>query len=194
MDNTKMTFEYNLDDVAQLFQMRKSSVKRKLLTFGFVENADFIIKNEPVNSKRHGGHNRICIFITKKCYDQLILSLSLSKRVPVTPEVLQVDYIKRYIPDEIEILTFVCEVFSPSHQIKLQYPVLNYRIDLYFVTKKIAVECDENGHKDYDKTKEIKREIDIKNELGCIFVRFDPKCKNFKLATLISDIMKLCYQ
>lgn len=46
-----------------------------------------------------------------------------------------------------------------------------YRIDYYIPDLKIAIEYDENGHKNYDREKERMREEYIKNKLGCKFIR-----------------------
>ena len=50
---------------------------------------------------------------------------------------------------EQSVLTRIMKIF-PVKKILLQHSVLGYRIDLYFSEHKLAVEIDENGHKDRD--------------------------------------------
>ena len=45
-----------------------------------------------------------------------------------------------------------------GENMETQYHVLNYRIDLYFHGYKLAVEIDENGHKDRNEEHESKRQ------------------------------------
>ena len=58
-----------------------------------------------------------------------------------------------------------------SEKILLQHSVLNHRIDLYFPRHKLAIEVDEEGHKDRDNLKEFERENTIKEHLDCKFIR-----------------------
>lgn len=73
-------------------------------------------------------------------------------------------------------LSFVndLEEFLSAFNVKgiAQYKVDDkYRIDYYIPDLKIAIEYDENGHKNYDREKERMREEYIKNKLGCKFIR-----------------------
>ena len=57
----------------------------------------------------------------------------------------------------------------------LQYPVLGYKIYLYFFESKLAIEVDEKGHTNRDKRKE--KTIKNKKELNCKFIRINPEEK-----------------
>jgi very-short-patch-repair endonuclease len=70
-----------------------------------------------------------------------------------------------------------------------QFPVLNYRIDLYFPDQKLAVECDEHDHKKYNNKNEEKRTKDITAELGNSWIRYDPYDKDFDIFCLIHTIL-----
>ena len=74
---------------------------------------------------------------------------------------------------------------------KLEYLVDTYKIDLYFLNAKIAIECDEFGHQDRDAQYEIDREDFVKNQLGCKFVRFNPDKEGFCIFDTIHEIAKL---
>lgn len=71
---------------------------------------------------------------------------------------------------------------------KLQYKLDNYKIDLYFIDYKLAIECDENNHLNYNQEKEIERENYIKKQLNCTFIRFDPDDRNFDILEIINKI------
>ena len=51
-------------------------------------------------------------------------------------------------------------------------------IDFYCPKYKLAKEVDELGHKGRDQTKENKRQKDLKEYLGCKFIRINPDEKN----------------
>jgi very-short-patch-repair endonuclease len=70
----------------------------------------------------------------------------------------------------------------------------SYFIDyiLKYKNIKIAVECDEFGHKDYDKTKEKEREEYIKLQ-GYHIIRINPDNKNFDIHKEINKIMKILF-
>lgn len=52
-----------------------------------------------------------------------------------------------------------------------QYKVLNYKVDLYIKNLNIAIEYDENDHKNYSYEKQQLRQSIIRKELGCKFIR-----------------------
>lgn len=56
-----------------------------------------------------------------------------------------------------------------------QYRVLDYRIDYYILSLNIAIEYDENGHKNYTYEKQELRQALIEKELGCKFIRVSDK-------------------
>lgn len=55
----------------------------------------------------------------------------------------------------------------------------SYLIDLYFPDHRIAVECDEHGHRDRNKTYEADRQKFITDKLGCVFVRYNPHDRDY---------------
>ncbi len=74
-----------------------------------------------------------------------------------------------------------------------QYKVTPYYIDLYFPSHKIAVECDEQGHRRYALENEIKRQKYIESTLNCTFVRYNPDALDFNIGDVINQIMVLIY-
>lgn len=70
-----------------------------------------------------------------------------------------------------------------------QHSVGPYRIDLYFPTLKVAVECDELGHRDRCPKEERDRQQFIENELECIFIRYDPDSPEFDIYEVINQVL-----
>jgi very-short-patch-repair endonuclease len=91
---------------------------------------------------------------------------------------------------ERKFIASILSVFgSEKHQV--QYRVSRYRIDLYFPDLKIAIECDEFGHKSRDQEYEEMRQKYIEDELGCVFFRFNPDVKDFDIFKVIGDLYLL---
>lgn len=74
-----------------------------------------------------------------------------------------------------------------------QYKVASYYIDLYFPSHKIAVECDEQGHRRYLPENEIKRQKYIESTLNCTFVRYNPDALDFNIGDVINQLIVLIY-
>jgi len=74
---------------------------------------------------------------------------------------------------------------------KTQYVVGSYRIDLYFIDKRIAVECDEFNHKYRNIDCEKTRVDYIKDKLNCTFIRYNPDDVNFTIFNVINDIIQI---
>ena len=186
-----MAFVYNLDDIVDQFNIRKDSVKRQLLRFGFVNGVDYIIDKQ--HSTNIGGRPKEIIKITQKVYDQLNAQNALFNRKEANNcRNVKLEYIKRYLPEEIEIINFIYESLSSIYTMKKQYKVMSYFIDLYIQDANIAIECDEYGHQDRDQHYEVKRQNEISKVLGCTFIRFNPHDNSFKLSNLMSTIIKKC--
>ncbi|AAG02963.1 ALI motif gene family protein [Betaentomopoxvirus amoorei] len=70
----------------------------------------------------------------------------------------------------------------------LKYIVKNYKIDLYILDVKLAIECVNNNKIlciDYEKEKIIK------NELKCTFYKYNPNDKNFCIFKTIGEIFDI---
>ncbi|WP_346938194.1 hypothetical protein [uncultured Clostridium sp.] len=78
------------------------------------------------------------------------------------------------VPDrkELEFFKILLPILNQLDiDIKLQYKVLDYKIDGYIPSLKLAIEYDENGHKHYLDDDHINRQDAIEKELGCEFIR-----------------------
>ena len=60
-----------------------------------------------------------------------------------------------------------------------------YHIDYYFPDEKVAVEIDENDHKDRNKLDEKIRQSYIEGKLQCKFIRCNPDDPNFDIFDFI---------
>ena len=75
-----------------------------------------------------------------------------------------------------------------GEDIRIQYIVLSYRINLYFYEHKLAIEIDELGHNDRNADYEIKRVREIENELNCVFIITNPDAADFNINELNDQI------
>jgi phage anti-repressor protein len=73
----------------------------------------------------------------------------------------------------------------------LQYWCRPYKIDCYLTECNIAIECDENGHANYDKADERRREAHIRQVLGCQFIRYSPMSKDFNEGEVIARVLQI---
>lgn len=98
--------------------------------------------------------------------------------------------LKSYMePEILRVLVAALVRYEPCEQ----YMILDYRIDLYLQKVNIAIECDENGHKNYNNDNELKRVVRITNVLGCKWVRFNPNMTDFNVGNVIAEVIDLIY-
>lgn len=186
---TNTGFDYCLDDLVMMFQTHKHHLKN-LLVRNFVEGVDYkVIGNTNVMT----GRPRILIKMTKSCKKQLVIKYAITCRSEIctSDDMLDIEYMKRYLPKETEILGFIKKALNDHYPCELQYYVLGkkYRLDLYFTEHHLAIECDEHDHKDRDLEYETTRQTEIQDFLQCKFFRFNPDSINFCLGKLFSQIL-----
>ena len=121
-------------------------------------------------------------------------SLVVKSQLPTASDIatqLGISVETRYVRKETEIVGFVQDVLTQMMvPFEFQKTVNNFRIDLYLPDQKLAIEIDEHNHADRDPSYEKEREMYIKAQLGCKFVRINPDSEGFKLSTCIGRIMK----
>lgn len=127
-----------------------------------------------------GGKQKITIINESGLYNLLAKSQTLSvayktelKNWLVSLGLIQ-DKLLLTERKEIKFLDKLQEALKPFdlEGIK-QYKVLNYRIDFYIPKLNIAIEYDENEHKDYSYKQQQGRQKEIENSLGCDFIRIN---------------------
>lgn len=94
---------------------------------------------------------------------------------------------------EIEFLDSLEDALKPFNiQGIRQYNVLSYRIDYYIPDLKIAIEFDENNHKNYAYEKHEGRQMQIEKVLGCRFIRVsDENTDSYNVGLVIKNIFSL---
>ena len=93
----------------------------------------------------------------------------------------------QWLCKEQDTLRQVLQVFNGDEMIH-QFSVRIYRIDIYFLEYKLAIECDEIDHCDRDIRYEAERQKHIEELLNCIFVRFNPGAKDFHILEVVSKV------
>ena len=129
------------------------------------------------------------LFLTEEGIHELVLKSKMSKSIELAKQ-LGINIVNnKIISKEAETLSCILKSFNVENM-KEQYTVDGYRIDLYFPIHKLAIECDELGHKDRDIGYEVTRQKYIETKLGCTFIRYNPDAKDFDIFSVINSIMK----
>lgn len=93
------------------------------------------------------------------------------------------------VADESKTVEMICHAIEGFTEVRQQYPVGPYKVDIYLPDLGMAVECDERGHASYSPLKEIVREQFIVQSLACTFERYDPAHPN-QVGDIINAIFK----
>ena len=125
--------------------------------------------------------------ITLKTVKKLINGTRTPKVIDLA-ELLGIKIYDYKIPHkETTTLNKILKVFK-NENIIVQYQIGSYKIDLYFVDYKLAIECDEFGHSDRNNSYENKRQKYIEDNLDATVMRFNPDNPQFDILDVISDI------
>lgn len=186
-------FPVNVDDVWKKIGYTTKGNAKKALSTQFQEGIDFIVtaggKKRSDGSETRGGHNKQTIMLTKSCENQLALAYAVMGRRDIKKVTnIPVQYVKRFLPKETEILDFVKRMCVADYPCDRSYHIDGYFIDLYFPAERIAIECDEHGHQRYSQENEHVRQAHIECALNCKFIRFNPDAPDFDLAVLLRII------
>ena len=98
-----------------------------------------------------------------------------------------------YVNKEARTIYTIQKVFE-GISMKREFSIGSYRIDLYFPEHKLAIECDEHGHKDRDINFEIRQQKFIEDQLNCKFIRYNPNAKDFTIEGVLNKIFQYIYQ
>jgi very-short-patch-repair endonuclease len=184
---------FNIETICEKYKVRKGNIKRMIQNMGFTLNTDYFISKPNRFNKTYGGQNKENVMVTKQVFDQLDYKYAMVSRNMNACFDIKLEYVKRYMPKETEILGFIYEALSPLFDVRKQYKVDSYYIDMYIVDTKLAIECDEHNHDERDPLYEQKRQDQIQQTLTCKFIRFNPDDKSFRLAELMSIILQECF-
>lgn len=157
-----------------------------------------VLKNIPeqwkyIDKVKTNGGYRLSNIITLEGLKQIIMNTK-SNNICHLLKLLEDNNINlnlniKYVCKEASFIRLISKTFKHLPQ-KHQYSVGRYRIDLYFPTQKLAIECDEHGHKTLTyRENDTKRQTYIENKLGCTFIRFNPDKKYFNIGDVINLII-----
>jgi very-short-patch-repair endonuclease len=91
---------------------------------------------------------------------------------------------------ENQTIGFIENAYNDIFNVKRQFSIGKYRVDLCFIDYKLVIECDENNHNDRDPIKEKEREDYIISQ-GNRIIRYNPNIENFDLSNVIGIILRL---
>lgn len=142
-------------------------------------------EKELINCDTDGGKQNMN-YITIAGVKKLICTTRshLTRSYAITLNIQPIDTYK--ISIEANLIEFLSQIFQGLNFVT-QFRCHIYKIDLYFIDFKLAIECDEEKKHKYQYSKDIKRQKFLEEKLNCKFVRFRPESKNFKIAELINQ-------
>jgi very-short-patch-repair endonuclease len=183
-------FTKNIDECVSLFNSQKINLTLYVKK-NFKEGVHFIEKKQTDKLNHSGGHNRIHMFLTDEAFNLVKNTYNIKNR-----------YIKRINENcghvnvvmaiETQTIGFIENSFSDALNLKRQKRIGTYYIDLYFEDYNLAIECDENDHKDRNITYEQNREFFLL-EKNITIIRYDPNHKNFDLSYVLRKITKTLF-
>ncbi len=170
-------------------------IKNRVEKYGFYFKNNIDYKKVLINCKR--GQNAYDYIIT------IQLAIHLCKTEKQNPKIVSVlNFLLSKSNKEILIvepprkeLVFLDQLESALKPFNIkgirQYNILTYRIDYYIPKLNIAIEYDENDHKQYTyKQHELRQKL-IEKELGCGFIRVsDSKSDAYNIGLVIKRIFE----
>jgi very-short-patch-repair endonuclease len=182
---TEFTVELSSEVLHQIGTNKKYNVAR-FLRKNFYEGKDFLIISGPINFSQHGGHNIKRYMMTKKTSDLLISSYNLKHKYIVNNTIRPV-----VMSVENSTIGFISNALKPLFEMKREYVIGDYRVDMYIPTLNVCLECDEFGHMSYNSDAEVTRQRFIETKLSCTFIRFNPNQSGFDISDVIKDILRI---
>ena len=143
----------------------------------------------------YGGHNKVDYYLTKEASDLVKTSYNLRNKYITKVNDVNVKAIVAGI--ESSTIGFICNSLKTLPlTLHRQFSVTGlhktvYRIDLYIPELRLAIECDEFGHRSYNTQAETRRQRFLETELKCTFLRFNPNGEGFDLSDVISEILRM---
>jgi hypothetical protein len=149
-------FNKSLDELLYLSPCKDKIVNH--IKKNYKENIHYIIEKNCQTIKRRGGHNKINYMLTETAFELIKNTYNLRNKYLVnsTDCVKQINIIAMCI--ENQTIGFIENAYNSVSNIKRQYYIGKYRVDLYFADYNLVIECDENNHIDrnhiYEKIRE----------------------------------------
>jgi very-short-patch-repair endonuclease len=183
-------FTRNVDELIAELNTAKQHLTRYIKN-NYKLNVHYIV-NPSDKTGKHGGHNRLIYLLTDDVYNLLKNTYNMRNRYIVDIK----DNIKCVnigMCIENQTIGFIENSFKGITDIKRQYIIGKYRLDMYFIEYKLAIECDENNHVDRNETDESERQAYIIAQ-GNQIIRFNPNEQNFDLSNVLNAIYKVIFR
>jgi very-short-patch-repair endonuclease len=183
-------FIKDLDELLYLSTQKKNLSRH--LEKNYKNGIHYIITKIETKIHKRGGQNKNKYMLTEKTFELFKNSFNLRNKyiVDITDNIEYVNSIGMCI--ENQTIGFIENTFKDVLNIKRQYTMGKYRVDLYFIDYKLVIECDEYNHKDRDIHKEKIRE-DYIISLGNKIIRYNPNESNFDLSNVLREINKVLF-
>lgn len=185
-----MAFTKNIDELVDVF----NSQKINLTTFvrkNFKDGIHFIEQKQSEKLNHRGGHNRIHMLLTEDAFVLVKNTYNLKNRY-IKKINENISHVNVVMCIETQTIGFIENSFSEALILTRQKRFGTYYIDLYFEDYNLAIECDENDHKDRDITYERTREQYLL-EQNITILRYNPNDKNFDLSDVLRKITKVLF-
>ena len=190
------TFCYDADNIWQKMGWGRKDTLIRTLKKEYVENTDW--KTEILKKPGIRGRSLVKYYLTKQCVHLIVIRDRTRNLQRPDSSVrigeISMTYITRYISPGEETISFLMQVFGTRFVCVPEYPVDDYRVDLYIREANVIVECDEFGHRAYGTEAEAARTCHIQRELQDVrWVRFNPNQQDFKLSHVVQQLMDVLY-
>ena len=187
--NTEIGVLYYASDLANILNI--GQVNLSIKNFDSSEVVSYKTRKEHsiITYKKYKDgmrRNNSVILLTNRGVWRLICT-SRSIHANALAKKLGIDVHTRIAPVESSTIADIVRVFK-NHKYYTQYNVGKYKIDLYFIDHKLAVECDETNHADRNVDYEKTRQETIEGVLGCRFIRYNPNAADFNILDVIAEI------
>jgi very-short-patch-repair endonuclease len=158
----------------------------------FKNNTDYTFYKVDQKYVQHGGNNRNIYKLTEKTINLIKESYDLKHRYISKLE--NINIVNVIMTLENSTIGFICNSFKNIIKCERQFKIGKYPVDLYLPELNLVIECDENGHKNYNVEEEIIREKYIKDKLNSTIIRYDPNDINFDLSNIINEILQYFFK
>jgi very-short-patch-repair endonuclease len=185
-----MAFTKNIDELVDVFNSQKDSLTR-FVRKNFKDGIHFIEQKQSEKLNHRGGHNRIHMLLTEDAFVLVKNTYNLKNRY-IKKINENISHVNIVMCIETQTIGFIENSFSEALRLTRQKRFGSYYIDLYFEDYNLAIECDENDHKDRDITYERTREQYLL-EQNITILRYNPNDKNFDLSDVLRKITKVLF-
>ena len=182
-------FTKNLDELLYL-STQKFNITRYLKK-NYRENIHYIIEKNNETQIGRGGHNKQLYMLTEQAFELLKNSFNL-RNTYIVDVSDKIKCLNIGMCIENQTIGFITNAYSNILNVKRQYTMGKYRVDLYFIDYNLVIECDENGHIDRDSTDERNREEFIIS-LGNKIIRYNPNTNSFDLSNVLREINAILF-